>query len=225
MKTPISWFALCIATAFSLTGCGSLRQGESISRCPDCATALYRDTGSGGTIYNVSSQSEEAVERVARRYCAAHGLGQPTIGSRHASPLGTDFAGYDFTCGSPGTAQAQQAVDSGADRLGATCSSMGFKRATPEYDNCIVKLTEMNRAQATQGAGPSPQQQFRQRQQEQAIRVIQQGLDGLSAQPPLECQLPVTMTVRLPCGDVVSCTKKGDQVNCDRPSDEGSDRK
>jgi hypothetical protein len=231
MKASIAWIALCMATASSLTGCGSMRYGESTRRCTDCATALYSDTGSGGNIYNVASSSEDAVGRVARRYCAEHGLGQPTIGSRTPSPLGSDFWGYDFSCGAPGTSQpqqtpqAQQPVGSDVEKFGATCTSIGFQKGTPEHGNCILRMMEMNRAQVTQGSGPSLQQQLRQQQREQAIQLIHQGLDGLSAQPPLECKSPVTMTMKLPCGDVVSCTKTGGQVSCDPARDEGSDRK
>lgn len=225
MKTPINWLALWVATACSVTSCGSLRQGESTSRCMDCATALYRDSGSGGSIYNVASASEEAVGRVARRYCAEHGLGQPTIGKRYAPPMGTDFWGYDFSCGPREAPQAQQPVGSDVEKFGATCTGIGFQKGTPEYGNCILRLMEVNAAQAAQGAGPSPPQQLRQQQREQAIRVIRQGLDGLPLQAPSQCESPLTMTMTLPCGDVVSCTKKGDQVNCDQPRDEGSDRR
>jgi hypothetical protein len=111
MKPSITWFALCMATAFALTGCASLRQGESTSRCTDCATALFRDTGSGGSIYNVASASQDAVGRVARRYCSEHKLGQPAIGNRYASSaLGNGFWGYDFSCGPRETTQVQQPV-------------------------------------------------------------------------------------------------------------------
>ncbi len=192
---------------------------------------MYSDTGSGGSIYNLASQSEDAVRRVARRYCTEHGLGQPTIGSRNKSPLGSDFSQYDFSCGShdapvaqqpnvapqpmdqqPVTAQPAVALD--VEKFGATCASIGFQKATPEYGNCVLKLMEMNSPQASQSAATS-QQQLRQRQRDQAIQIMRRGLDGLAAPPPLGCEAPVTMTVRLPCNDVVSCTKKGDQVNCD----------
>jgi hypothetical protein len=214
----IKWLALWAATALSVAGCGSLslRQGESTSRCTDCATALYRDSGSGGSIYNVVSRSDDAVERVARRYCAERGLGPPAIGNRYTPPLGSGFWGYDFSCGSQGQPPvAQQPVGSDVGKFSATCTSLEFQKGTPEHDNCILKLMEMNSTQATEGARISLQQQLRRQQREQAVKVIRQGLDGLSTPPPAQCESPTTMTIKLPCGDIVSCTKKGGQVNCD----------
>ncbi len=156
------------------------------------------------------------MERVARRYCAEHGLGPAAIGNRYTSPLGSGFWGYDFSCGSRGeTSAAQQPVGSDVEKLGATCTSLGFQKGTPEHDNCVLKLTEMNSTQATERARISPQQQLRQQQREQAVKTIRQGLDGLSSPPPAQCESPTTMTIKLPCGDIVSCTKKDGQVNCD----------
>jgi len=214
-KTSTRWLALCVVTALGVGGCGSLRQGESTSRCTDCATALYRDTGSGGSIYNVASASEDAVGRVARRYCTEHGLGPPTMGNQYAAPLGTGFVAYDFSCGPREAPAAQQSVGIDVEKFGATCTSIGFQKGTSEYGNCILRLMEMNSTQATESAGLPLQQQLRQQQREQAIRVIRQGFDGLSGQPPAGCESPATMTIKLPCGDAVSCTKRGDQVTCD----------
>ena len=197
-----------------------MRQGESTSRCTDCATALFRDSGSGGSIYNVDRASEDAVERVARRYCMEHGLGQPTVGKRYVPPMGSGFWGYDFSCGAPGEAPAaegpvaQQPAGSDMEKFGATCTSLGFQKGTPEHGNCILKLMEMNRSRAVESAGPTPQQ-LRQQQREEAVKVLRQSLGGLSAQAPAACESPMTMTISLPCADVVSCTKKGDQISCD----------
>jgi hypothetical protein len=197
-----------------------MRQGESTSRCTDCATALYRDNGSGGSIYNVASRGEHAVERVARRYCSERGLGSPAIGNRYTPPLGSGFWGYDFSCGARGetsrdTPAAQEPAGSDPDKVSATCTSLGFRKGAPEHDHCIQRLTEMNSTQATEAARVSLQQQLRQQQREQAVRVLRQGLDGLSPPPPAQCEAPTTMTIKLPCGDIVSCTKKAGQVNCD----------
>jgi len=198
----------------TVAGCGSMRQGESTSRCTDCATALYRDSGSGGTIYSVASAGEDAVGRVAHRYCIEHGLEQPTIGSRTASPLGSGFWNYDFSCAGA-TPAPQQPSGGDTEKFGTTCTSIGFQKGTPDYGNCVLKLMEMNSAQADANARPSPQQLLRQQQREHATRVIRQGLDGLSDEPLPGCEAAATMTIKLPCGDIVSCTKKGDQVSCD----------
>jgi hypothetical protein len=129
--------------------------------------------------------------------------------------MGTDFSGYDFSCGTPGATVAQQPAGSDVERFGATCTGIGFQKAKPEYGNCILRLMEKNSSQATEGARLSLQQQLRHPQREQVVKVLRQGLDGLSTPPPAECESPATMTIRLPCGEVVSCTKKGDQVRCD----------
>jgi hypothetical protein len=100
------------------------------------------------------------------------------------------------------------------EKFGTTCTRIGFQRGTPEYGNCVLKPMEMNGTQATEAAGALLQQQLRQQQREQAIRAIRQGFDGLSTLQP-GCEMPATMTIKLPCGEVVSCSKKGDQVNCD----------
>ncbi len=213
-KALVGRLGLCAVVALSVGGCGSMRQGESISRCTDCATALYRDNGGGGSIYNVASRSEDAVERVARRYCIEHGLGQPTVGRRYVPPMGSGFWGYDFSCGPRGQAPvARRPAEGDGEKLGATCTSLGFQNGTPQYDSCVLKLRQISSTQATEITDPA--QQVRQRQREQAIRVLRQGLDSLSAQPPAACESPATMTIRLPCGDIVSCTKRGDQVSCD----------
>ncbi|MBV8210269.1 MAG: hypothetical protein JO133_09440 [Burkholderiaceae bacterium] len=127
--------------------------------------------------------------------------------------MGSAFWNYDFSCGAEGTPAPQQAVGSDTERFGATCASIGFQKGTTDYGNCVLKLMEMNSAQAS--ASSPMQQQLRQQQREHATRVIRQGLDGLSDQPAPGCEAATTMTIRLPCGDVVSCTKKGDQVSCE----------
>jgi hypothetical protein len=197
-----------------------MRQGESTSRCTDCATALYRDNGSGGSIYNVVSRGEDAVERVARRYCSEHGLGSPAIGNPYTPPLGSGFRGYDFSCGARGeasreTSAAPEPLGNDLEKFSRTCINLGFRKGTPEHDNCILRLTEMNSTQATEGARISLQQRLRQQQREQAVKLIRQGLEGLSAPSPAQCEAPTTMTIKLPCGDIASCTKKGGRVDCD----------
>jgi len=137
---------------------------------------------------------------------------------------------YDFNCrdretdvaairgNNPQPTVAQQPVDEDVEKLGATCASIGFQKGTPDYGNCVLKLMEMRNAQAAQGAALSvlQQQQLRQLQREQAIKMLQQGLSGLSAQPPNATAptTPTTTRIQLPSGEIVTCTKTGDQVNC-----------
>jgi hypothetical protein len=213
-KASIRWFALVLASASGLAGCAASRQAESTKRCWDCATALFRDTGSGGSIYNITSASEDAVARVARRYCAEHALGPPTIGDRYAPPMGTGFWGYDFSCAPQEAPMAQQPTGGDLEKAEATCSRIGFQKGTPDYGHCILRLLEMNKAQASQAPGVSLQQ-LRRSQREQAVKMIRQELDGLTAQPASECTSPAIMTVQLPCGETVSCTKRGDQISCE----------
>jgi hypothetical protein len=134
---------------------------------------------------------------------------------------------YDFNCrdrekdvaairgNNPQPTVAQQPVDEDVEKLGATCASIGFQKGTPDYGNCVLKLMEMRNAQVGQAAALSvlQQQQLRQLQREQAIKMLQQGLSGLSAQPP-NATAPTTTTIQLPSGEIVTCTKTGDQVNC-----------
>jgi hypothetical protein len=54
-----------------------------------------------------------------------------------------------------------------------------------------------------------------------ATEAMRQQLDSLSAQTPAACQSPMTLAIKLPCGDVVSCTKMGDQVHCDAAAGPG----
>ncbi len=186
----------------AVAACGSLRQGESTSRCPDCATALFRDTGAGGSIYNIASASEDAVGRVARRYCRERGLGAPAIGQRYKPPLGSDFWGYDFSCGPKETAAAPEAP------AVAPSAQPAAVPAPP------AQAPASREAQAPQAAGSSEQQQACQQQREQAARVIRSGLEALSAQAPSGFESPIEMTAKLPCGEVV-CTKTGARVDCE----------
>jgi hypothetical protein len=64
--------------------------------------------------------------------------------------MGTDFSGYDFSCGTPGATVAQQPAGSDVERFGATCTGIGFQKAKPEYGNCILRLMEKNSSQATE---------------------------------------------------------------------------
>lgn len=205
-RTSVGWLALCIGVAGGVTGCASLRQGESTSRCTDCATALYRDTGTGGSIYNLAAAGEEAVERVARRYCKEHGLGQPTIGGRYASSLGRDFWQYDFSCAAQAAAVAQQPTGAPAPQ-----------DLAPQLPPATGAAPSPQSAgdQASEASVASPEQQRRQQQREQAVRVMRLALAALPAEAASGCASPVTMTVRLACGEVVSCTKTGGEIHCD----------
>ena len=206
--TSIGRLALFIGAACGVAGCSSLRFGESTSRCTDCATALYRDTGRGGSIYNVASAGEEAVGRVARRYCKEHGLGEPTIGDRHASPLGRDFWQYDFSCAAQGPAVAQQPAAAPA------AQSMASQPPADTPSPGSASTAQPAGAQASEAAAASPER-HRQQQREQAVRVMRLALAAMPAETAPECTRPITMTIRLACGEVVSCTKTGDEIRCD----------
>jgi len=167
------------------------------------------------------------VDRVAAKYCEERHLGAPAIGQPYNDPRnGYPYVYYDFKCrdreadvvvtreNKPQPTVAPQPVGDDLEKLGATCASIGFQKATPDYGNCVLKLMEMRNAQAVQGAAMSvPPEQLRQLQREQAIKMLQQGLSGLSAQPP-NTTAPTTATIQLPSGEIVRCTKTGDQVNC-----------
>jgi hypothetical protein len=45
---------------------------------------------------------------------------------------------------------AKTPLDAEAAKLGATCTSLGFQKQTPEYGNCVLKLMELSHAQAEQ---------------------------------------------------------------------------
>ena len=207
-KAPTGWLALCIGAACSVPGCASLRQGESTSRCTDCATALYQDSGGGGSIYSLVAAGEQAVGRVARRYCKEHGLGQPTIGERYASPLGRDFWQYDFSCAAPAVAVAEPPVAS------ATTQSVAPQSlpSTPNPGGAPSPQAAGAQAGEAVAAAPPP---HRQQQREQAVRVMRLALAALPAEAGSECTSPITMTIRLACGEVVSCTRTGDEIHCD----------
>ena len=206
--TSVGWLALCIGAASGVAGCAYMRLGESTSRCSDCATALYRDTGSGGSIYNLAAASEGAVGRVARRYCKEHGLGQPTIGDRYASSLGRDFWQYDFSCAAQEAAVVQAATPPPTQRTVPQAPAGAPGPVT-------APSPQPAGAEATTAPSASPEQQRRPQQREQAVRVMRLALAALPAEAASGCVLPITMTIRLACGEVVSCTKRGDEVHCD----------
>jgi hypothetical protein len=230
MNKALIRLTICKVAALLVAGCAGYR-GESTSQCSTCATSVISERGSGGIISHVPSKDASAVARVAAKYCEERHLGAPTIGEpRNDSRNWYPYVYYDFNCrdretdvaamraNSPQPAVAQQPVDEDVEKLGATCASIGFQKGTPDYGNCVLKLMEMRNAQAGQGAALSvlQQQQLRQLQREQAIKMLQQGLSGLSAQPPNATAptTPTTTTIQLPSGEIVTCTKTGDQVNC-----------
>jgi hypothetical protein len=207
IRASIAWFALGFAMALAVGGCGSLRQGESTSRCTDCATALLRDSGSGGTIYSIHAAGDAAAGRVARRYCAERGLGEANLGPHYASTMGSDFWSYDFSCGAQRASVAAPAPP--VDRAPTTVAAV--VAPTPPAATSTVPVAPA----AVSTAGLSADEQTRQQQRAQAVRALRAGLDALPVRPSAQCAAPVTMWVRLPCGDVVSCTRTDDQVHCD----------
>lgn len=201
IRASAAWFALGSAMAFAIAGCGSLRQGESTSRCPDCAAALSRDDGKGGSIYSIKAAGDAAAARVARRYCAERGLGEPAVGARGPSSLGSDFGAYEFVCGPAGSGSASSATIKAAPAPAAPAAVAQGAATAPPTPATAAPVPD---------AVLSPQQQ-----REQAVRALRLGLDALPARTTAQCAAPVTMWVRLPCGDVVSCTRTDEQVHCD----------
>jgi hypothetical protein len=224
---PPGRLAICkVAPLLLLAGCAGY-EGESTSQCGFCATSVISQRGSGGIIFHVPSKDPSAVGRVAAKYCEERHLGAPTIDQPYNDARNYEY--YDFKCrdretgavsrgNNPQATEAQQPVGDDVEKLGATCASIGFQKATPDYGNCVLRLMEMRAAPAGQGGSVSVQQQqeLRRLQREQAIRMLQQGLSSLPAQPASVTgpTTPTKATIELPSGDIVTCTKTGDQVNC-----------
>jgi len=197
-----------MAVALLLVGCAHKQEIQ----CGRGCTSVYAEDGQL-TVAHLASADPSAVERVAGSYCKDHQLGKPVIKQPPELSKHPGWAMYSFQCEDRGAdaavakdlpvvppAAAPQAVVDEADKFGAMCTGMGFPKATPEYGSCVSKLVEMS-AQA---------EQLRQQQRKQAIRMIEQGLSGLSA-PGAP---PAPTTIRLPSGEVLTCTQTGSQVNC-----------
>lgn len=204
----------CMAVALFLVGCGHGQQG--LGECDGCApTAVHFEEGQLAISHLVGSDPS-AVERVAASYCQEHHLGKPLIKQPPDLTKYPRWALYFFKCEEAGTAvvtaQGKQDLHAGAqvavgqpvageaDKFGATCGGMGFQKETPEYGNCVVKLTELAH-EAEQG---------RLQRRRQAIKMIEEGLRGLSA----PSASPATTTIQLPGGETLTCTQTGSQVNC-----------
>ncbi len=200
------------AAALLLVGCATKREFAcSGSMC----TSVYTEDGRLTVAHHVSADPS-AVERVASSYCQQHHLGKPVIKQPPDLSSHPQWAIYSFDCEQPaadavaakdaqGVAVAQQSagpqpVGGEAERFAATCASLGFQTGTPEYGACLSKLGEMS----------NQADQLRQQQRKQAIRMIEQGLSGLSS--PGASSTPAT--IRLPSGEVLTCTQTGNQVSC-----------
>jgi hypothetical protein len=200
-----------IAAALLLTACA---HKPLPADCEGC-TSVYVEDGQLAVAHLVSADPS-AVQRVAASYCQDHQLGKPLIKQPPDLSKYPKWAIYFFQCesqqadlaaakGQPRLPVAQPSpipppAGDKAERFGATCGGMGFQKGTPEYDNCVSKLIEMS-GQA---------EQLREQQRKQAIRMIEQGLSGLT--PPTASPTPTT--IRLPGGETLTCTQTGSQVSC-----------
>lgn len=82
----------------NLTGCAV---GSSTSQCFTCSVAVYRSTGSGGTIFSDRWFGNESdVYSVARSYCAERGLGSASVGPRLDLKTNPSNWEYIFSCAS-----------------------------------------------------------------------------------------------------------------------------
>jgi hypothetical protein len=80
-----------------LQGCA----GPSTSQCFMCSVTVWRDTGSGGTIYSdILFGSESDVYSVARKYCSERGQGSPNVGPRMDVKSNSSNWEYSFSCAS-----------------------------------------------------------------------------------------------------------------------------
>ncbi len=211
----------CIAVTLLVVGCAH-KQEARLGECDGCSpTSVYLEGGQPAISHLVGSDPS-AVERVAASYCQDHHLGKPLIKQPPEIKQAPEpsksprWAIYSFKCEDLGTAvvaaqgepdlhvgeqpAVRQTVGDAADKFDATCAGMGFQKDTPEYGNCIMKLKEM----------AHEAEQLRQQRRKQAIKMIEDGLRGLS--PPSTS--PATTTIRLPGGEVLTCTQTGSQVNC-----------
>jgi hypothetical protein len=207
----------CTTAALVLIGCAHSSPGAPGAACEGC-TSIFAE-GGRLAVAQFGAADASAVQRVADSYCEGHHLGSPTIAHQPDTSAYPRWALYSFQCGerAAGTAVAQDlpaaaqpaskpaaaapvAAADDADRFGSMCASMSFQRATPEFDGCVSKLRAMSAAQA---------QQLRE-QRRQAIRMIEQGLSALSPQGGPAAPT----TIRLPSGEVLTCTQAGGQVSC-----------
>jgi hypothetical protein len=204
---------LYTAAALLLMACAHKPEAHEGS-CPGC-TSVYVEGGQLTVAHLVSADPSE-VERVAASYCRSHQSGAPVIKQPPELSRHPGWAMYSFSCegtgtgavvaaGEPASPVAPQpsmppAAGSDAARFDETCTGMGFRKDTREYGDCVSKLTEMK----------SQAQQLRQEQRKQAIKLIEQGLSGLSA----PTAAPTPITIRLPGGEVLTCLQTGSQVSC-----------
>lgn len=211
----------CIAVTLLIVGCAH-KQEARLGECDGCSpTSVYFENGQLAISHLVGSDPS-AVERVAASYCQEHHLGKPSIKQapeiKQPPELSKSprWAIYSFKCEDLGTAvvaaqgeqrlaggeqpAVRQTVGDEADKFDATCAGMGFQKETPEFGNCVMKLKEM----------AHEAEQLRQQRRMQAIKMIEDGLRGLS--PPSAS--PATSTIRLPSGEVLTCTQTGSQVKC-----------
>ena len=231
MKPTLARFG-CVAAALILMSCAHRENntpGAPGVPCDGCSS-VYSE-GGRLAVAQLGAADPSAVQRVADSYCEKRRLGSPRIAQSPDVKTYPQWALYDFKCadrpadaaemkGAPAAVLAQQAptqapvlspmpgqppsgqapMGDDAEKFGAMCVSMAFQKGTPEYSDCISKLKGMNEAQS---------QQLRQQQRRQAIKMIEQGLGALS---PAGSSTPAT--IRLPSGEVLTCTQSGTQVNC-----------
>jgi hypothetical protein len=209
----------CTAAALVLISCAHSSPGAPGVPCEGC-TSIFAE-GGRLAVAQFGAADPSAVQRVADSYCEKHHLGSPAIAPKPDTSAYPRWALYSFNCGerpanlavtqnSPAAAQAAPtparaaplagAAADDADKFASMCTSMSFQKGTPEYDGCVSKLQAMSAAQA---------QKLRE-QRGQAIRMIEQGLSALSPQGGSAAPT----TIRLPSGEVLTCTQTGGQVSC-----------
>lgn len=206
------------ALAVPLIGCAHSSPGAPGVPCEGCTT-IYLE-GGRQAVAQFGAADPSAVQRVADSYCDRRHLGTPAIQPTPDTATYPRWALYSFKCAEeaanvaaaqdspvppppvqrPVPAAPMSAAAGDSDKFGAMCTSMAFQKGTPEYDGCVAKLQSMS-AEAKQA---------REQQRRQAIRMIEQGLSALSPQGGAGAPT----TIRLPSGEVLTCTQTGGQVTC-----------
>jgi hypothetical protein len=182
----------CTAVALILIGCAHHQDDQ----CRGC-TSVYLEGGQLA-IAHFAPADPSAVDRVAASYCQEHHSGKPVITKHPELQKYPHWAVYLFSCEDRDT---DVVVTKGTQDLPVVQQSAVRQPVDIEAEKLGATCTGMGIQKGTPEYG-------------NCILKLMEMSNADAEQLRRQQRVPTLTTIRLPSGEILTCTQAGDQLNC-----------